>query len=112
MLQTTIMKIQWSLISLCAIGTVVVVGIFDEMNTDANNDDEENSDEENNDKNINNPEDESIMDIYIKMKKEQQRYNERYEKFSNNLDISEREYYNYKTINNRSLPIPIPYTKK
>jgi hypothetical protein len=57
-------------------------------------------------------EDEYITDIYVKMKKDQLRYNEVYDKFSNNLDIPEKEHYTHKTVNNRSLPIPIPGAKK
>jgi len=97
--------IRLSLILLCAIGTVVVVGIVDEINKKTNKE----YDKEPNSFEI---EDESIEDIYVKMKNIQLQYNDFYNKISNNLDISEKEYYNYKTVNNRSLPIPIPYTRK
>ena len=46
------------------------------------------------------------------MKNIQRKYNMMYNKFSDNLDIPEKEYYNYRTIKNRSLPIPIPGANK
>lgn len=93
------MMIRLSLISLCAIGTVVVVGIFDDITKEA-------------DKKVNEFEDDSIIDIYNEMKSIQIQYNEMYNKFSNNLDILEKDFYSVKDIKNRSLPIPIPCTKK
>jgi hypothetical protein len=103
-LQIIIMMILLNLISLCAIGIVVIVGIFDDTNEKPNN--------EINDDNIFEIDNDPIMNIYVKMKNIQAKYNETYNKFPNNLEIKEKEYYYNDSSNKRSLPIPIPYAKK